>query len=93
MQNDTSIPESDDEAMLPEYNFDVEGAVRGKYYKKYRAGHTIEVRHADGSVTVRRVPPQTSIELAPDVRDYFPDEESVNNALRTLIALVQRKSA
>lgn len=93
MPSNPSTSEQNDDEMLPEYNFDVEGAVRGKYYKKYRAGHTVEIRHTDGSVTVRRVPPQTSIELAPDVREYFPDEESVNTALRTLIALVQRKSA
>jgi len=34
-----------------------------------------------------------SVVLDPDVRAYFPDEESVNNALRTLIALVHPKSA
>ena len=29
--------------------------------------------------------------LEPDVRQYFPDSEAVNNALRSLIALIPRK--
>jgi hypothetical protein len=29
--------------------------------------------------------------LEPDVREYFPDSEAVNEALRGLIALIPRK--
>ena len=29
--------------------------------------------------------------LEPDVRQYFPDSEAVNHALRSLIALIPRK--
>jgi hypothetical protein len=40
----------------------------------------------DGTVTVHNFGPM--IRLESDVAEYFPDAESVNNALRTLIALV-----
>jgi hypothetical protein len=32
-----------------------------------------------------------AVMLEPDVREYFPDSDSVNNALRSLIALVPAK--
>jgi hypothetical protein len=31
------------------------------------------------------------VTLAPDVREYFPDSESVNAALRSLIGLIPKK--
>jgi hypothetical protein len=36
--------------MRPEYDFaSMTGGVRGKYYKAYRAGHTVEIHKADGT--------------------------------------------
>jgi hypothetical protein len=32
------------------------------------------------------------VRLSPDVASYFPDEQSVNEALRSLISLAQRKA-
>jgi hypothetical protein len=32
-----------------------------------------------------------AVVLAPDVRDYFPNSDTVNQALRTLIRLIPRK--
>lgn len=92
-KNNTPTQSADDD-MLPEYDFSVSTAVRGKYYKKYREGHTVEIRHADGSVTTQHFPASEGVvTLDPDVREYFPDAEAVNTALRTLIALVHRKTA
>jgi hypothetical protein len=40
-------------------------------------------------------PKEGAVVLAPDVREYFPDSESVNTVLRSLIKLIprQRRSA
>jgi hypothetical protein len=40
--------------MLPEYYFkNMAGGVRGKYFKAYRAGHTVKIHQEDGSTEVR----------------------------------------
>lgn len=75
--------------MLPEYNFSGKKAVRGKYYRARQKGYTIRIHNEDGAITERQVGP--TITLEPDVAKYFPDSESVNRALRTLIALVPTK--
>ncbi len=55
-----------------EYDFSkLKGAVRGKYFARYRAGTNLVL-------------------LSPDVAEYFPDEQSVNSALRTLIQAAKR---
>ncbi|MCI0617558.1 hypothetical protein L0244_31675, partial [bacterium] len=77
--------ENDD--MLPEYDFkNMKGGVRGKYYKAYRAGHTVKVHQADGTTEVHYFKLEDgAVMLESDVREYFPDSEAVNNALRCLI--------
>ena len=83
-----SPPETED--MLPEYDF--RGGVRGRHYKAYRRGHTVRIRKADGSVAVQHFTPEEGgVILEPDVREYFPDSESGNNAVRSLIMLIPRK--
>lgn len=80
--------------MLPEYDFS--GAVRGKHYRKYCEGHTVSIREEDGSVVEHHYTLEDgAVMLAPDVRRYFPDSDSVNEALRALIKLIphKRKSA
>lgn len=85
---DSAINDDDDD-MLPEYGFTGKTGVRGKYYQQLRAGYTIEIHQEDGSVLVQQIPPAEGVvQLDPDVREYFPDAESVNHALRTLIQLV-----
>jgi len=40
--------------MLPEYDFaNMKGGVRGRYYKAYREGHTVEIHKADGTTSVQ----------------------------------------
>ena len=41
----------DNEEMREEYDFS--GGVRGKHYRAYRAGHTVRVTRADGSIEER----------------------------------------
>ncbi len=46
-------PESQhDEEMLAEYDF--RGGVRGKHFRAYQQGHTVEIHKADGSTETRR---------------------------------------
>ncbi|HEY9897508.1 MAG TPA: hypothetical protein V6D34_19195 [Candidatus Sericytochromatia bacterium] len=90
--HDADVNELDDD-LLPEYDFT--GGVRGKHYRAYRQGHTVTIRQADGTTVEQQFTPEAgTIVLDPDVREYFPDTESVNHALRTLISLIpQRHSA
>lgn len=80
-----------EDEMRPEYDFS--GGVRGKYAAALREkGYTVRITQADGSVVERKVPPQEeTISLDPDVREFFPDSESVNKALRSLIDLIPKK--
>lgn len=71
-----------------EYDFRGKKRVRGKYYEAMQKGYTTIVHKSDGSTVVTET---KMIALAPDVQEYFPDTESVNNALRGLIALFPAK--
>ena len=78
--------------MRPEYDFkNMKGGVRGKYYKAYRAGHTVKIHKADGTTTVQHFTLEGAVLLEPDVREYFPDSEAVNQTLRGLISLLPKK--
>jgi hypothetical protein len=79
--------------MRPEYDFkNMTGAVRGKYHKAYRSGHTVRIHKADGTVAVQHFKLEDgAVMLEPDVREYFPDSEAVNKALRCLIPLLPGK--
>jgi hypothetical protein len=82
--------ESGDHEMLPEYEF--EGGIRGKHYKAYRKGHAVKIHKDDGTATVQYFKLEDgAVILEPDVREYFPDSEAVNKALRSLIAIIPRK--
>ncbi|MBH8551558.1 hypothetical protein I8751_04035 [Nostocaceae cyanobacterium CENA357] len=75
-----------DKDMLPEYDFT--DSVRGKHYQAYRRGHTVNIHQADGTTVVQQFTVENgAVILDPDVREYFPDAEAVNQALRTLISL------
>lgn len=76
--------------MLPEYDFSC--GKRGKHARQYQRGHTVRIHKADGTAVVQHYKlEEGAVLLAPDVREYFSDSESVNQALRTLIKLVPRK--
>ncbi len=81
-----------DEETLPEYDFSGKQGVRGKYAKWMRDGFSVRVFREDGSVTVQRfIPEERAIFLDSDVKAHFPDSESVNQALRSLLQLKQAK--
>jgi hypothetical protein len=83
----TNIDNSDDEDLLPEYDFT--NGIRGKHYQQYQQGHSVTIHHEDGTITTENFPKQNDIIiLDPDVKKYFPDSESVNNALRHLLLAI-----
>ncbi len=70
----------------------LKGGVRGKYYRVYRAGHTVQVHKADGTTEVQYFQLEDgAVMLEPDVREYFPDSDAVNVALRCLIPLLEKE--
>lgn len=76
---------SDINEMRQEYDFS--GGVRGKHFKAYREGHTVRIHKEDGTTSVRYFRQEDgAVMLDPDVKAHFPDSESVNKALRSLIA-------
>ncbi len=93
MKKAVSKKVSNEEDMRPEYDFSsMKGAVRGKYYKAYRAGHRVVIHEADGTTSVQYFKlEEGAVMLEPDVRKYFPNSESVNKALRLLIAIIPSK--
>jgi hypothetical protein len=71
--------------MRPEYDF--AKGVRGKHAKAYRAGHTVQVTTADGAVQETHFTlADGAVMIDPDLKTRFPDSESVNRALRKLVA-------
>ena len=82
-----TFEKSEVDEMRPEYDF--RGAVRGKHYKSLHKGYTVRVHKLDGTTVVKHFELKDgAVMLEPDVRQYFPDSESVNAALRSLIDLV-----
>ena len=82
-----------DEDMLPEYDFKGKKVARGKYAKALKQGYSIRVTNEDGTVTIRQfILRDDAVVLDPDVKVYFPDSESVNHALRSLIELIPQRS-
>ena len=84
--------EREAEEMPAEYDFSrFPKGVRGKYFQRMQEGHSVEIRREDGTIEVHHYHPlENSVVLDRDVRDFFSDAETVNRALRGLIALVPR---
>ena len=82
-----NIQAIENDAMRAEYDF-TEG-VRGKHYRAMEGGYTITIHKTNGTILVKEVKPtEGAVILAPDVREYFPDSDSVNTVLRSLIRLI-----
>jgi len=78
--------EKPEDEMRSEYDFSK--AERGKFYRPLDKGYTVHVHKKDGTTVVNHYTlAEGTILLAPDVLEYFPDSESVNEALRLLIQL------
>jgi hypothetical protein len=87
----TTKKKKDDE-MRAEYDFSK--AERGKFYRPLDKGYTVHVTKKDGTVEVNHyMLAEGTVLLAPDVLEYFPDSESVNEALRSLIQLMAKVPA
>jgi len=71
--------------MRDEYDFSK--GVRGKHYKAYREGHSVVINKDDGTKSVQYFKEEDgAIMLDPDIKIHFPNSESVNKALRSLIS-------
>ncbi|MEW6402177.1 MAG: hypothetical protein AB1649_10280 [Chloroflexota bacterium] len=78
--------------MRAEYDFSK--AERAKFYRPLDKGYTVHVHKKDGTEIVNHYTlAEGTVLLAPDVAEYFPDSESVNEALRSLIQLMDKVPA
>lgn len=78
--------------MRTEYDFNK--AERGKFYRPLDKGYTVHVHQSDGTVVVNHYTlAEGTVLLAPDVREYFSDSKTVNEALRSLIQLREKVPA
>ena len=78
--------------MRAEYDFSQ--AERGKFYRPLDKGYKVHVQQGDGIVVVNHFTlAEGTILLVPDVREYFSDSQSVNEALRSLIELTEKVPA
>jgi len=76
-------------ACCPNMTLPEKKGVRGKYYRARQQGYSIRIHNEAGTVTEQHFGP--TITLDPEVGIYFPDSESVNKALRSLIVLIPNK--
>lgn len=75
--------------MRAEYDFSK--ATRGKFYRPLDKGYTVHIKQKDGTEVINHFTlAEGTILLEPDVREYFPDSESVNEALRSIIHLMKQ---
>ena len=75
--------------MRAEYDFSK--AERGKFYRPLDKGYTVHVHKKDGTTVINHYTlAEGTVLLDPDVLEYFPDSESVNEALRSLIRLTEK---
>jgi len=66
---------------------DFSKGVRGKHFRSYRAGHAVRVATESGKIEEHHFSLQDgAVMLDPDLKQRFPDSESVNRALRSLVA-------
>lgn len=93
MKKENTIKTDLDDDLRPEYDFkSLKGGVRGKYYKAYRAGHSVKIHKSDGTIVIKHYKLEDgAVMLDRDVQEYFPDAAAVNNALRCLIPLMPKK--
>jgi hypothetical protein len=78
-----------DDDLRSEYDF--RAAVRGKAYLPLHKGYSVRIHKEDGSTVVEHYKLiDGAIMLQPDVRAHFPDSDSVNKALRSLINLMSQ---
>ena len=78
--------DSDDSTDKMREEYDFSQGVRGKHYRAYRAGHSVRVMKTNGTVEEHLFTLEDgAVMLDPDLKARFPDSESVNRALRSLV--------
>ena len=78
--------------MRAEYDFSK--AERGKFYRPLDKGYKVHVHQSDETVVINNYTlAEGTVLLAPDVREYFSDSQTVNEALRSLIHLTEKVPA
>lgn len=78
-----------DKSMRSEYDFS--NAIRGKHHKALDKGYSVHIHQSDGTTVIEYYKlADGTVMLQSDVREYFPDSEAVNSALRSLIALMSK---
>ena len=88
----TTTKKKKKEDMRAEYDFSK--AERGKFYRPLDKGYTVHMTKKDGTTEVKHYTlAEGTVLLAPDVLEYFPDSEAVNEALRSLIQLMDKMPA
>src|ERR1044071_6754863 len=90
MKKNTNKSQPDD--ILPEYKLEGKKGMREKYAKSMQKGYSVRILNEDGTVTIRDfVSKENTVVLDPDAKAYFPDSESVTQALRSLIYFIPEK--
>ncbi len=69
-----------DSEMLDEYKLDPQKGVRGKYHKAFKQGYSVRIRKKNGEFEQ-----QYFASIESDVHKYYPNSDSINKALRSLI--------
>ena len=88
----TNKKKQKDDETRAEYDFSQ--AERGKFYRPLDKGYKVHITQGDGSEIVNHYTlAEGTVLLAPDVREYFTDSQSVNEALRSLIQLKEKVPA
>lgn len=65
---------------------DFSDGVRGKHGETFRERYRVRIIRDDGTIEERAYAPQGgAVVIDPDLRERFPDSESVNRALRSLV--------
>jgi hypothetical protein len=81
-----------DDEMRSEYDFSK--AERGKFFRSLDKGYKATIHQSNGAVVVNQYTlAEGTVLLAPDVREYFSDSQTVNEALRSLIRLAEQMPA
>ena len=74
--------------------YDFSKAKRGKFYRPLDTGYKVHAHQSDGTIVVNHYTlAEGTVLLAPDVREYFSDSQTVNEVLRSLIHLMEKVPA
>ncbi len=83
-------PGTDNDELRSHYDF--KAGVRWKHHRDYQRGHRVTIHKTDGTTVIQNYKlEEGAVVLAQDVREFFPDSDAVNRALRALIELIPRK--